>query len=336
MKPAPHPNPQAQPLNAAKAMSASAQHQGPVRAAIEAVDMRLAECAGTALPGWRLGWAQVIGRHHPRFSEDSLAHHSALQPGGVVGSPLGLFLAVADGVGGGARGEVASAALTAHSVALPHALLGKPEGIAQWMQLAEGQVQLKLREVSHSPGAATLAAAWLQPAGPSLQRSNGQWQKPCGEGAQGHIMRVGDARLYRFDGQSLEALTTDQTYQAVGDPPAEGASPDDPARMVGTGHTGTPELQPLHLPWGHTLLLCSDGLHRGLSTGRMAELMREGGELSACALRLALAARLGGSDDDITVLLAQPSLTDDNDNAAPPAPMPSPSPWRSLFKRVFS
>ena len=74
--------------------------------------------------------------------------------------------------------------------------------------------------------------------------------------------------------------------------------------MVGTGFSGQPEVSPLQLAAGDTLLLCSDGLHRGLATERMAELLCQGGELSACALRLGQAARRAGSDDDITVLLA--------------------------------
>jgi serine/threonine protein phosphatase PrpC len=276
-----------------------------------APDMRLADCGGNTLPGWQLGWAQVIGRRHPRFTEDSVAHASRLLAGSVLGSTQALCLAVADGVGGGSRGEVCSAALASHCVALPEDLLGQADGITQWMERAEGQVQMKLREVSFSPGASTLAAAWLQPAETGTRV------------AHGYILRVGDARLYLFDGHQVTALTTDQTYAAVGEVPPEGATPDDPARMIGTGFMGQPELVPMELTLGHTLLLCSDGLHRGLSEQRIAELLCEGGDLPVCALRLAQAARLAGSDDDITVLLAQPF-------------QPAAKPWRSLLKQMIS
>ena len=56
---------------------------------------------------------------------------------------------------------------------------------------------------------------------------------------------------------------------------------------------------------GQALLLCSDGLHRGLTPEHMAQLLRQGGDLGACALRLGQAARRAGSNDDITVLLAR-------------------------------
>lgn len=270
-----------------------ASPQPPV-AGMSEPDMRMADCGGIAFPGWQLGWSQVIGSRHARMSEDSLAHGSRTLPGCAPGSAQALCLAVADGVGGGARGDVASAALASHCVALPNPLLGRAGAIVQWMLLAEGQVQLKLREVSYAPGAATLAAAWLLPA----LSDDGA----CG--MYGHILRVGDARLYRFDGTHLARLTRDQTYASVGEVPPEGATQDDPARMVGTGFSGQPEVSPLQLAAGDTLLLCSDGLHRGLATEHMAELLRQGGDPGACALRLGQAARQAGSDDDITVLLA--------------------------------
>lgn len=272
--------------------------------------MRLSKCGGISLPGWQLGWAQIIGTRHPNFTEDSVAHAARLQAGRAPGSAQALYLAVADGVGGGSRGEICSAALTDHCTALPEALLGRPEGIAQWMEQAEAHVRLKLSEVSHSPGASTLAAAWLEPCD-----STGI--------AHGHIQRVGDARAYHFDGQYTTPLTTDQTYAHVCEIPPEGATSDDPARMIGTGFMGEPELQPIALACGHALLLCSDGLHRSLSAPDMAALLRQGGDLAACALRLAQAARLAGSDDDITVLLAQPC-------------QPAPKSWRGLLRQLFS
>lgn len=282
-------------------------------------DMRWADCGHAELPGWQLGWAQIIGTRHPNLTEDSVAHARHPLGPGAPGDACGLALAVADGVGGGARGEVTSAALTRHCVAVPDPLLGQASALTQWMQLADAQVQVKLREVSAAPGAATLAAAWLLPATPNSGV------------AHGHILRVGDARVYLSDGQKLHALTQDQTYASVGELPPEGATPDDPARMVGTGYMGEPELVPIQMPVDHTLLLCSDGLHRGLGAPRMADVLHAvGNQLQDGAMQLAQAARLAGSQDDITVLLAKAVAGPDGQ---PHATTPL---WRHVFKRVFA
>ncbi len=253
-----------------------------------ATDLRWADCGSADLPGWQVGWAQVIGTSHARYSEDHVAHVSNAQA---------LCLAVADGVGGGSHAEVASAVLAQHCTSTPLALYPDPQALATWMALAEGQVQLKLREHSPAPGASTLAAAWLLPPAPSAP---GQPANP----AQGYLLRVGDARLYRFDGQTAHAITADQTYAFTGEDPGN-ATPDDPARMVGTGHMGTPEIVPLHLPAGHTLLLCSDGLHKGLAPQDIAAILLAQPNLELAAHHLAEAARQHGSQDDITVLLAR-------------------------------
>lgn len=286
-----------------------------------AIDMRLAHCGGAAQGGWQLGWAEVIGCHHPRIGEDCVASRLATPPAQSThptaphhchgqDSPIqAALLAVADGVGGGARGDIASAALAAHCVGMPEALLGNQEAMAQWLQLAEAQVQHQLRQVSYSPGASTLAAAWLWPEPPTLARQHSPaqstWHKSYPTGMQGYLLRIGDARLYTYDGQHVTTLTKDQTYAHLRETPPDGATPDDPARMVGTGFTGELELVPLHLPPGHTLLLCSDGLHRGLDEPAMAALLQGSDDLAATALQLAQAARLAGSEDDISVLLAR-------------------------------
>jgi len=294
-----------------------------------ATDMRMASCGGQQLPCWQVAWAQVIGVHHPRVTEDSVAHHSP--------DAQTLFLSVCDGVGGGARGDVASATASAHAVALPAALVGDAAGIAQWMDHAEALVQMRLREVSHSPGATTLTAAWLtqRPPLPPIRAGRAgkvgeAAQRSMRQGhAQGHILRVGDSRIYTSDGAQVLPLTQDQTYETMGLPwAAHGAQPDAPAAMIGSGCMGRAEVVPVALALGHTLLLCSDGLHRGLDAPRMAAILVQSPTLEDAALQLVQAARAAGSTDDITVLLA---------HATAPAASRPPSLrvfLRSVFRRV--
>ena len=83
-------------------------------------------------PGWHIAWAQVAGPAHDRC-EDSLAHR--------VFAGGGLALALADGVSGGARGDVASRSAVEHCVSdLPAALVGDQDGLARWLKLIEARV----------------------------------------------------------------------------------------------------------------------------------------------------------------------------------------------------
>lgn len=125
--------------------------------------------------GWQVAWAQIIGRHHPRITEDAVAHRLTTLPG----APADLLnVAVADGVGGGARGDVAADTLVTHCQHMPTSAYGQAADMAEWLKQAEAVVQQALRQVTYSPGAATMAAAWL------------------GADGHGHVMRVGHARAY--------------------------------------------------------------------------------------------------------------------------------------------
>jgi serine/threonine protein phosphatase PrpC len=238
------------------------------------------------LKGWQIAWAQIDGSRH-LINEDRLAHRAVQFPGEASQA---LFAALADGVGGGARGDVAAQALVEYSVALHPSDYLRAAAIATHLAGADEHVQAALREVTFAPGATTLAAAWL------------------GSDGRGHILRVGDSRLYRLTPECLEPLTQDQTYAHTGEPVPDGYAPDDLANMIGTGHMGEPEIQPIHLAPGSHLLLCSDGLHRGLDdpalhNGFYAALSTHKGQLEPVARALCQAARAAGSEDDISLIL---------------------------------
>ncbi|MFM8330330.1 MAG: PP2C family protein-serine/threonine phosphatase [Candidatus Methylumidiphilus sp.] len=230
--------------------------------------------------GWAVAWATLTGVRH-QISEDCPDFHFSKKIGGLA-------VAVADGVGGGARGDIAAQTLARHCVSVPAALLGERAGLAQWLRLAEAQVQARLREVTFSPGAATLAAAWL-----------------TDDGA-GWVTHIGDCRLYHCQPGQILALTQDHSYAATGETPPPGVPASAPARMVGTGCMGEPKLRRIALMPGESLLLCSDGLHGVLDAPRIAELLAQhGGDAQAACIALAQAARAAGGEDDITVLLVR-------------------------------
>lgn len=264
-------------------------------------------CTGgeARLDGWQLAWAQIAGSGHAVL-EDRLAHRAVHFRGDRCPA---LFCALADGVGSGARGDVAAEALVDYSLALHGADYLRPAAVLSHMLGAEACVQEALREVSFAPGAATLAAAWL------------------GSDGRGLIQRVGDCRLYRLGTARIERLTDDQTYAQSGETPPEGSAPDDLAHMVGTGYMGPPQLQPIALAVDSHLLLCSDGLHRGLADQELhavfyGALAGADDHLSAAVAReLCLAARCAGSQDDISALVAR--------RLPPPAGF-----WRRLGDRL--
>lgn len=254
--------------------------------------------------GWQVGWAQIIGSRH-RISEDSMAVHFT-KSSGTASSPTGVYAAMADGVGGGARGEVASNALALHCVhyvSESDSFNGtQDDSLRAWMLQADLIVTRAVRAVASQPGAATLAAAWL------------------GQNGHGWLSRVGDARAYlvsRVDNMlaaepthhagcskwQANLILPDQTYAFLGEVPPEPDLAGEPARMVGAGLIGNPELAPITVGDDEMLVLCSDGLHRFLDAESLAALSAEEGEVEAVACAMVSLARARGSDDDISVLI---------------------------------
>ncbi|MBL6986268.1 MAG: serine/threonine-protein phosphatase [Methylobacter sp.] len=207
-----------------------------------------------------------------------------------------VFCAVADGVGGGAYGEVASRALIEHCALAPRSVYRSPKKIVAWLHQADTVVGQAVARYSDRPGASTLVAAWFM----GLRRV--------------HVVNIGDCRAYRLTprfwrGYRIKQITVDQTYANLGrQTPAKG-KPDDPCCMAGVGVVGTPKVVTLRLLEGELLLLCSDGLHKFLSDQAMLQLyvdqLRQNASLGAICHALVSAAKANGSYDDISVLLVK-------------------------------
>ena len=235
---------------------------------------------------WRLmqrprlesGWASACGTGHARNQDAVLA-----------AAPL---FAVADGVGGGSAGELASSELLAWCRALAPADWRSAEALATRLRDADAALATTLESLS--PGgrsATTFAGAWLRPDG------------------RGLVAHVGDSRVLQVQPQRgawrVTRLTQDQTYANLGEAPPEGGRPDDPARMVGVGAIGEPPVAPFRLRENDWLVLCTDGLHRFVPEATLAAACRRGAGAppEAVARRLVAAAARAGSRDDISVLL---------------------------------
>lgn len=243
--------------------------------------------------GWRGGlfagaWSEV-GTNHPN-NEDSFRHHPGTR------SPR--FCGVADGVGGGSHGDIASAVLMEHCLAAGRDIARNDLALSQWVVKADEVVRARIAERGDKPGAATFVGVWFL-------------QDLLKGSCPFHIAHVGDCRIYHLIPSAaclwINQITCDQTYTNLGLQPPSGGSGDDPARMVGVGAAGTPPVAIFTLKEGEALLLCSDGLHKFLEDHHIARIIDDGwqsGQSEETICRsLVTAAKAAGSYDDVTALL---------------------------------
>jgi PPM family protein phosphatase len=220
-----------------------------------------------------------------------------------------LFL-VADGMGGAAAGEHASA-LVVREVEKYVLLASKwffnlddPNDDVRMRILREGLDRIDKQLVSQAEEEPALAGM-----GSTLTAA-------CTFGDELFLVHVGDSRAYLFRGEELERLTTDHTLaQTLVD---AGMLPPESIRTSRVRHVLTnalganpgvvPQTEKLRLADGDRLLICSDGLTEMLSDKQIAELLRLHPDCSAACQALIDAALDRGGKDNVTVVLAAYSI----------------------------
>lgn len=232
---------------------------------------------------------------------------------------LGLAV-VADGMGGHAAGEVASAGvltelrayLAAHLHELPPVTRGA--GMAAdpdvtWHDPAAGAVRMLHAALAHA-NTSIHAHNRLRNRGDGNGMGTtvtGFWR--AARGAPLVLFHVGDSRLYRLRAGQLEQLTRDQTmYQQAVD---AGMLDNLPPRnfllqAVGPAPTIAPEVRSHAVLGGDVLMLCSDGLHGSVPHAEIEAALAgaQPDNLDRVALGLIEMAKTYGSRDNITVVLA--------------------------------
>jgi protein phosphatase len=221
------------------------------------------------------------------------------------------LLAVCDGVGGAARGDIASATAIAQlrKIDVPptddpeHDLLARVAGA---LHRAHDRIGELVDEDPALNGTSTTATLALF------------------DGARVAVGHVGDSRGYLFRGGEISQITSDHTFvQTLID---EGRITADEARVhphrnlilkaLDGVHEAEPDLFLLELAPGDRLLLCSDGASGVLSDGRLADILNSGSPEFA-AVELVRASLEAGSSDNVTCLVAE-VVTDDGAPAAEP------------------
>jgi PPM family protein phosphatase len=214
----------------------------------------------------------------------------------------GIFL-LADGMGGGPGGEVASdlAVTTAHAAL--KALLRD--------QRSEEEIPRLLAESLAAAHSAIFRRTLKEPA---LEGMGTTLEMAVVRAGRVFICHVGDSRVYLFHRNTLRQVTIDDNYAVFLARSGELPSERIPAgyrhiltQAVGVSQELIPEIHILDTAQGDLLLLCSDGLTEAVSDreiGEVISLHRE--ELAAIPGALVAAANAKGGPDNVSAMVIEP------------------------------
>jgi protein phosphatase len=208
------------------------------------------------------------------------------------------LLTVCDGVGGAARGDVASST-----------------AIQQLRELDEPPTDESSSElldrVSSALHQAHVNIGRLVDADPALDGTSTTATVALFDGSRVGIGHVGDSRAYLFRDRELSQLTKDHTFvQSLID---EGRISEEESRVhphrnlilkaLDGMQEADPDLFMIELTDGDRLLLCSDGASGVLDDGRLADILSMGTPDFA-AVELVRASLEAGSSDNVTCIVA--------------------------------
>lgn len=205
-----------------------------------------------------------------------------------------LLLAVSDGMGGAAAGEVASAVVVE---ALRRSLPGQS---ADWATTLREAVALANREV------------WAVAQKPEMRGAGATLTAVCVHGDQAHLAEVGDSRAYLLRDGELRLLTHDQSYvQLLVDAGAIKAEDAERSpfknvilKAMGQHRDVRPDIGSIYLRPRDQLLVCSDGLSNELTDAQLRDVLVERATPQAACARLIALANEHGGNDNITVIVA--------------------------------
>lgn len=227
----------------------------------------------------------------PRLASASLQGERSYQQDAVEARELSdgrTLVALADGMGGHAAGDVASR-LTMETLV---EALEDGRGLEEAFGLANDRVREEVRESGEKMGA-TLVAVLV-------------------EGDGWRVANVGDSRAYRVAADGIDQITEDHSFAAEAvergvDPEEIRNSPYRDALTRAVGIEDELEVDvfgPFDAEPGTVVLLCSDGLNKTLSDGEIRRILLGCGDPEEAARTLPSRALERGSDDNISVALA--------------------------------
>lgn len=231
--------------------------------------------------------------NEPRLAIESIAGQRPYQEDAVLAEKLEdgrVLVAVADGMGGHAAGEVASA------LALEALVAGVRDGrsLAAAFALANARVHDKAKEPGKRGMGTTLVAALIE-------HGRVEWAN------------VGDSRGYVISEDGIDQLTEDHSFvaEAVKRGQSESEAMAGPWKDALTRSIGTEEdvqvdtFGPMPVPDNSAFVICSDGLYKALSDADVLRLYSQSSGPNGAAQALVSSALQNGSDDNISVAIVE-------------------------------
>ncbi len=231
--------------------------------------------------------------NQPRLATESMAGRRPYQEDSVLTKALEdgrTLVAVADGMGGHAAGDVASALAMETLVEA----LESGQSLADAFTLANKRVHQKSREPGKQGMGTTLVAALI-------------------EGDEFHVANVGDSRCYLISSDTIEQLSEDHSF--VAEAMKRGQSEDEAmaskfkdalTRSIGIDeNVKVDTFGPFTIENNTALFLCSDGLYKVMKADRIEHLFRQSGGPRGAAQSMVATAYEDGSDDNISVAIAE-------------------------------
>jgi serine/threonine protein phosphatase PrpC len=245
------------------------------------------------------------------LNKSMLVHQTSLSQDDhtrLFGGSQGALLLVADGMGGHAAGQQASAIAVQ---ALEHYVLNTMPWLFHLQSCQESDLQDELKAVMEECHRSIESAASARPGqhgmGTTLTMAYILWPRL-------YVVHVGDSRCYLFRGSKLGRITTDQTMaqQLVekGVLKAEEAPTSRWSHVLwsclgGTSQHPSAEVYKAELNVGDTLLLSTDGLTAKMREEDLIPLLKQGGAAQEMCARLIAAANDAGGPDNTTVVVAR-------------------------------
>jgi protein phosphatase len=217
-----------------------------------------------------------------------------------------LLLAVADGMGGHAAGEVASAL----AIQVLREAVAAGKDLESAVTLANERVHQMARSEPGKHGMGTTLVTVLS------------------DGEHFHVANVGDSRAYLVTSHGVRQLTEDHSFLAEamrrGQSEEEARSSpwkDALTRSIGTNDDVEVDVfGPFPIEGDLALVICSDGLYKTLGNEELRSLFADSTDAHDAAKRLVAAAYDAGSDDNITVVVAESGRVPRDDAAGEGTP----------------